>query len=112
MIWGRKISGRQRAGWMIANYPPWGLGQNDARCFPWRMTIMRAMTDHSMQSTTLNFLADDGAVTVTFTPAIDGDQYIELFGIATGDFGSSAELSNRIKVRAYEWGVACQIDGC
>jgi hypothetical protein len=70
------------------------------------------MIDPSMQSTTLNFLANDGAVTVTFTPALDVDHYTDLYGIATGDFGSCKQLSDRIKTKANEWGVACHIDGC
>jgi hypothetical protein len=70
------------------------------------------MIDPSMQSTTLNFLANDGAVTVSFTPALDVDQYTELYGIATGDFGTSRELCDRIKIKANEWGVHCNVDGC
>jgi hypothetical protein len=76
------------------------------------VVIIAPMSDPLAQSTRLNFLADDGAVTVTFTPAIDGDQYLELFRIATGDFESCKELSNRLKIKANEWGVLCHVDDC
>jgi hypothetical protein len=65
-----------------------------------------------MTATTLNFLASDGAVTVTFTPALSTAHYDELLAIATGVFGSSRELCDRIKIKANEWGVKCRIDGC
>jgi hypothetical protein len=64
-----------------------------------------------MESTTLNFLADDGAVTVTFTPALDVDHYTELYGIATGDYVLLQGSCDRIRTKANEWGLACQIDG-
>jgi hypothetical protein len=57
-------------------------------------------------------LASDGAVSVAFTPALNVDKYTELYGIATGDYGTCKEPSGRIKIKANEWGVQCQVDGC
>jgi hypothetical protein len=76
------------------------------------VVIIAPMSEPLTQSTRLSFLANDGAITVTFTPAISGEQYIEVFGIATGDFGSCLELRNRLKIKANEWGVLCHVDDC
>jgi hypothetical protein len=66
----------------------------------------------AMTATTMNFLANDGAVTVSFTPALSTAHYDELLAIATGDFGSSKELCDRLRIKVNEWGVECRVDGC
>jgi hypothetical protein len=64
-----------------------------------------------MTATTLDFLANDGALSVTFAPALSTAHYDELLAIATGDFGSSKELRDRLRIKANEWGVLCDVDG-
>lgn len=64
-----------------------------------------------MSQTSLNFLMRDGAVTVTFEPALTAEQYAELHELVR-QASTVAELRPLLEGAAREWHVACAIDDC
>jgi hypothetical protein len=62
-----------------------------------------------MECTSLNLLTRDGALGITFTPALTPDQYSELLGLAF-DSGTADEMSAAIKSAAGRWGAEVVVD--
>ena len=62
-----------------------------------------------MECTTLNLLTRDGALGVTFSPALSAQQYSELNDLAA-DADSADELSAAIKSAARRWGAEVIVD--
>jgi hypothetical protein len=59
--------------------------------------------------TTLNLLASDGAVAVTFAARLTADQYARLYQ-CIGDAETVEMLRDRLAMVANEWGMAAIID--
>ena len=57
----------------------------------------------SAESTILNLLTRDGAISVEFRPPLDTHHYAELFDIAQ-DFDSEAVLRDIVTAAAKRWG--------
>ena len=64
-----------------------------------------------MHSTSLNFLCLDGAVKITFAPALDADQYAELMELVGAD-NTIAELSAVLIQAGARWGVQVVAESC
>jgi len=62
-----------------------------------------------MQSTTLRFLCQDGAISVQFTPPLSPLQYAELHDIVARD-DSCAELTKRLKSAGKVWGLTVTVE--
>jgi hypothetical protein len=63
-----------------------------------------------MDRTTLNLLTRDGALAVSFTPALTPAQYGELYEIAC-DYDDTAEaMAAAVKEAAARWGIKVAID--
>jgi len=62
-----------------------------------------------MECTTLSLLTRDGAVAVTFTPALTAQQYAELYDLAF-DADSADEMSSAVKSAAGRWGANVVVD--
>ena len=73
------------------------MSGRSAIALPESDTIQRA------SSTYLNLLTRDGAVAVEFTPALDKEQYAELF-VLVQDFDSEALMRVLITDAAKRWG--------
>jgi hypothetical protein len=63
----------------------------------------------SFESTTLNLLLRDGDITVTFTPALDSDMYVELLDVVAIEFQEHA-LKVQLTKLAQEWNRAVRFD--
>ena len=55
-----------------------------------------------MESTRLELLTGDGAVSVTFTPALDQEQYVELFDIAKQNGDNALILLYGMQSKIYQ----------
>lgn len=62
-----------------------------------------------MECTTLNLLTRDGALGVTFRPALTPEQYSELYDLV-GDADSADEMSAAVKIAAGQWGAEVVVD--
>jgi hypothetical protein len=62
-----------------------------------------------MESTCLNLLTRDGAVVVTFWPALEGEHYSELHA-AVCDAETADELRGRMLELADKWGNKVEIE--
>jgi len=71
---------------------------------------MVSQTLKNSSSTTLNLLTRDGAVTVTFSTHLTGEQYTKLFDSIRDYSESGFELKERISMLANEWGVDALVD--
>ena len=61
-------------------------------------------------TTTLNLLTRDGAVTVTFSTHLTGEQYTRLFDAIRDHSESGVELKERIAMLTNEWGLDARVD--
>ena len=62
------------------------------------------------ESTTLNLLTRDGAVTATFSATLTTSQYETLFESIHDYSDSAIELKERIATLANEWGIDASVD--
>jgi hypothetical protein len=61
-------------------------------------------------TTTLNLLTRDGAVTVAFAAYLTGAQYMKLFESIRDYSDSGTELRERVAMLANEWGIDATVD--
>jgi hypothetical protein len=71
---------------------------------------MDSQTLTNSGATTLNLLTRDGAVTVTFSTHLTGEQYTKLFDSIRDFSESRSELKERIAMLANEWGLDALAD--
>jgi len=64
-----------------------------------------------MQSSSLNVLCTDGAVHVTFSPALTPEQYAELLEMVRGDC-TIADLRARLQNVSQIWQVQAVLEHC
>jgi len=62
-----------------------------------------------MECTSLNLLTRDGALAVTFTPALTAQQYAELYDLACSA-DTANEMSSAVQSAAERWGTDVVID--
>jgi len=65
-----------------------------------------------MNANVLNFLATDGAVTVTFPKPLTPVQYSTLYELVLSENHSASELCDALRHVAREWGIELVLDGC
>jgi hypothetical protein len=63
-------------------------------------------------ATTLSFLTDEGAITVSFRPQLTAEQYEALFDLVQEGDILTDELCEQLKALAEEWGVRFSSDDC
>ena len=64
------------------------------------------------KSNSISLMCDDGALTATFTPALNDDQYIALTEAIRHDGETRVDLAELLRKLGRSWGCEVMIDPC
>lgn len=64
----------------------------------------------TLKTTTLGLLTSDGAISVTFKPALLSEQYDDLLRVALAEVHTRSELRDLLCALAEKWGIECIVD--